>query len=382
VTYVNTILLLLVAILGVVVAVLLIQRARQSRDTQGIRESEARLRLMVDGSPVMMWTARPDTTHDFLNATVTEFTGLPLAQLLDNGWMAAVHPEDRDTIYRIYMPAVEARRPFTLEYRLRRADGAYRWILDTGVPNHAVDGTFVGYVGSCLDITERHDAENRIRGSRAALEVSHREIQQLAGRLITVHEDERRRLARDLHDDLTQRLARLAIDAGKRERGGSGDCDAWGAMRSELARLSEDVHALAYRLHPSVLDDLGLVEALRTECDRVARHGALRVDVEADAPDTVPAETSLCLFRVAQEALANALRHARASVVTVLLAPSGSGLKLAISDNGKGFDPAQPREHTSLGLASMRERVRVACGELAIDSKPGRGTTVVAWVPA
>ena len=155
-TYVNTILLLLVAILGVVVAVLLIQRARQSRDTQGIRESEARLRLMVDGSPVMMWTARPDTTHDFLNATVTEFTGLPLAQLLDNGWMAAVHPEDRDTIYRIYMPAVEARRPFTLEYRLRRADGAYRWILDTGVPNHAVDGTFVGLAEGARVVAGTH----------------------------------------------------------------------------------------------------------------------------------------------------------------------------------------------------------------------------------
>ena len=272
-TYVNTILLLLVAILGVVVAVLLIQRARQSRDTQGIRESEARLRLMVDGSPVMMWTARPDTTHDFLNATVTEFTGLPLAQLLDNGWMAAVHPEDRDTIYRIYMPAVEARRPFTLEYRLRRADGAYRWILDTGVPNHAVDGTFVGYVGSCLDITERHDAENRIRGSRAALEVSHREIQQLAGRLITVHEDERRRLARDLHDDLTQRLARLAIDAGsaagrqrRLRRVGSHAQRTGPAQRGRARPGISPASVRARRPRP--------VEALRTECDRVARHGA------------------------------------------------------------------------------------------------------------
>ena len=104
--------------------------------------------------------------------------------------------------------------------------------------------------------------------------------------------------------------------------------------------------------------------------------------MEAEGAGHRAAETSLCLFRVAQEASANALRHARASVVTVLLAPSGSGLKLAISDNGNGFDPAQPREHTSLGLASMRERVRVACGELAIDSKPGRGTTVVVRVPA
>ena len=202
----------------------------------------------------------------------------------------------------------------------------------------------------------------------------------LSGRLLTAHEDERRHLARELHDDLTQRLARLAIDAGRLERGAGAGAS---AMRQDLVRLSEDVHALSYRLHPSVLDDLGLVEALRAECDRVARHGDLRVEVEArGVPEAVPSEASLCLFRVAQEALTNAARHGRASAVTVLLSPRGQGLQLAISDNGSGFDPGRSRERASLGLASMRERVRLLRGELDIESTPGRGTTVVAWVPA
>ena len=202
----------------------------------------------------------------------------------------------------------------------------------------------------------------------------------MSGRLLTAHEDERRRLARELHDDLTQRLARLAIDAGKLERGVAADAS---EMRKDLVRLSEDVHALSYRLHPSVLDDLGLVEALRAECDRVARHGDLRVEVDArDVPEAVPSETSLCLFRVAQEALNNATRHGRASAVTVLLSPRDRGLQLAVSDNGNGFDPAHSRERASLGLASMRERVRLLRGQLDIESTPGRGTTVVAWVPA
>ena len=161
----------------------------------------------------------------------------------------------------------------------------------------------------------------------------------MSGRLLTAHEDERRRLARELHDDLTQRLARLAIDAGKLERARGGRTHR--PMRKDLVRLSEDVHALSYRLHPSVLDDLGLVEALRAECDRVARSGELRVEVDAhDVPEAVPSETSLCLFRVAQEALNNAARHARASAVTVLLSPRDRGLQLAVSDNGSGFDPA------------------------------------------
>ena len=204
----------------------------------------------------------------------------------------------------------------------------------------------------------------------------------LSGRLLTAHEDERRRLARELHDDLTQRLARLAIDAGKLEQGGEVEGNAAG-MRKELVRLSEDVHALSYRLHPSMLDDLGLVEALRAECDRVEQHGALRVEVDAThVPDKLPADTSLCLFRVAQEALNNASRHARASAVTVLLSQSDNGIRLAISDNGVGFLAAGTRTRASLGLASMRERVRLQRGHIDIESTPGRGTTVVAWVPA
>jgi signal transduction histidine kinase len=202
----------------------------------------------------------------------------------------------------------------------------------------------------------------------------------LSGRLLTAHEDERRHLSRELHDDLTQRLARLAIDAGRLERSAGAPAS---AMRKDLVRLSEDVHALSYRLHPSVLDDLGLIEALRAECDRVARHGDLRVEFDESAvAGAVPSETSLCLFRVAQEALNNAVRHGQASAVTVLLSRRSHGLQLAVSDNGSGFDTARLRERTSLGLASMRERVRLLRGELDIESTPGRGTTVVAWVPA
>src|SRR5688572_18513837 len=138
-------------------------------------------------------------------------------------------------------------------------------------------------------------------------------------------------------------------------------------MHKDLVRLSEDVHAMSYRLHPSVLDDLGLVEALRAECHRVARRGNARVEVDArDVPEAMPNDTSLCLFRVAQEALNNAMRHGQASAVTVLLSARDRGLQLAVSDNGKGFDPAHSRERASLGLASMRERVRLLQGQLDI----------------
>jgi PAS domain S-box-containing protein len=381
-TYIDGALLIVVVTQAATLIALLIRRKQNARVEQALRQSEERFSRIVDRAPVMLWTARPDTTLDYLNQNCIEFTGLPIEKLRDEGWLDAVHPDDRDYCTGIYGPAIEARKPFRFEYRVRRADGVYRWLLASGVPKYGPDGSYAGYVGCDIDITERRNAEDLMRESRAALEVSHREVQQLAGRLLTAHEDERRHLARELHDDLTQRLARLAIDAGRME--GAADApEGVRPLREGLVRLSEDVHSLSYRLHPSVLDDLGLVEALKTECDRVARHGELRVDVEASAvPAAVPAEASLCLFRVAQEALSNAARHAHASAVTVLLSSRSTGLQLTVSDNGSGFDPERSRDHASLGLASMRERVRLLQGEFDIESAPGRGTTVVAWVPA
>ena len=369
-----------VVVQAAAIATLIIRGKKRTRAERALRESEERFRRIIDRAPVMIWTARPNTSLDYLNGNCVEFTGLPIEKLLDEGWLDAVHPEDRDYIVGTYTPAIEARTPFLFEYRVRRADGAYRWLLATGVPKYEPDGSYAGYIGCDVDITDRRNAEDVSRESRIALEASHREIQQLAGRLLTAHEDERRRLARELHDDLTQRLARLAIDAGRMESAADAP-EGVRPLREDLVRLSEDVHALSYRLHPSVLDDLGLVEALKAECDRVARQCALRVDVDASGvANQLSADASLCLFRVAQEALNNVARHAHATAVTVQLLPSRNGMQLAISDNGQGFN-SEIRTHASLGLASMRERVRLLQGELDIESTPGRGTTVVASVP-
>jgi signal transduction histidine kinase len=210
------------------------------------------------------------------------------------------------------------------------------------------------------------------------------EAQALSGRLITAHEDERRWLARELHDDITQRLAGLAIDAAKLPEGDlpPSDTDARRSIRGGLIQLSEDVHNLSYRLHPSMLDDLGLVEALKAECHRFARSESVRVDVDGDnLPPTLPREVALCIYRVAQEALRNIGRHANASIVQLSLALRDDGLLLAVRDNGSGFEPDLHTRRPSLGHAGMRERIRLLAGKLDIQSAPGGGTTVVAWVP-
>ena len=220
----------------------------------------------------------------------------------------------------------------------------------------------------------------RARRRRAELEA-----RTLGGRLITAHEDEGRRLARELHDDVTQRLAGLSIEAATLQRLGepAARAAAEQSISGELAHLSRDVHALSYRLHPSVIDDLGLEQALRMECERAARRGAVEVDLRCDAASgALRGEPALCLFRVAQEALRNALRHAQARRVEVHLRPERGGAELSVVDDGRGFDPQAGRERASLGLASMRERVALLGGWWAVHSRPGQGTRITAWVPA
>jgi signal transduction histidine kinase len=221
-----------------------------------------------------------------------------------------------------------------------------------------------------VDITERKRSEAAARG--------------LSRRLITAQEQERARLARELHDDITQRLARLAIDVSRCESPAAGNSRAETAreVREGLVRLCEDVHSLSYRLHPAMLDDLGLPTALRAECERFCQRLPISIDLALDdLPEPVSGATALALFRVAQEALRNVARHAQARVVHLSLRALDDGLELAVQDDGCGFNPLEHRDRPSLGLASMRERIELLGGEFDLDSTPGHGTTVIAWTP-
>jgi len=238
-------------------------------------------------------------------------------------------------------------------------------------------GALMLILGLTLNLIRRRQAE-------MALIKSEDQYRTLSRRLINAQEEERARLARELHDDVTQRLALLAIDVARVELGAP-EAASSGTLHEVgrgLVQLSGDVHSLSYRLHSSVLEDLGLAEAIKAECERVSRQEAIPVEVKLrDLSGPAPRDASLCLFRVTQEALRNVARHAKARTVEVSLRAIDGGLQVAIRDDGVGFDPANHREHPSLGLASMRERVHLLEGELNIESAPGGGTLVLAWVP-
>ncbi len=215
------------------------------------------------------------------------------------------------------------------------------------------------------------------------LRAAEKETRDLSARLLSANEDERRRLARDLHDDFSHRIARLSMDAAQLERSERlrDEPRIVHNIREELSHLAEDIHDVSHRLHPTTLEDLGLADALRTECDLLARSAALKIVVEVDAvPEQLPSEIALCAFRVAQEALRNVSRHARASTVDLSVKASNGSLSLAVRDDGVGFDPTVQRG-VSLGHASMRERVRLLGGVVEIHSAPGRGTTIQTHIP-
>jgi PAS domain S-box-containing protein len=350
--------------------------ARRRRDRK-LLESESRLAAGAELAGLAFYDVDFESGVARVDDRMRELCGIPDDRLQGlqalQFWTEQLHADDRDRVLDLRRQLHEGRlERLSVEYRVLHPTHGERWIHHAArVGMRDADGRTLRSFGVLRDITRTKQAEGALRD--------------LSRRLIQAHEDERALLARELHDDVTQRLAVLAIDVGRAELAAPRGAQA-GLMRSvhaQLVRLSEDIHALAYQLHPSVLEELGLVEALRAECDRRSSQGRLAVAVDLQPGSAVVGkEAQLCLFRVAQEALNNVVRHSGRNVASLTLRQTDGGLLLAVRDDGVGFDSTGPRQGPSLGMLSMRERVHLVNGTLDIESGPGQGTTVVAWVPA
>lgn len=230
------------------------------------------------------------------------------------------------------------------------------------------------------EVSKRIDTEQ-------SLEANRRDLRLLASQLLRLQEEERRRISRDLHDDINQRLALLSIDIEMLEQQLPDASDRTvrtvRTIQDRIVELSDNVRRLAYQFHPSILDDLGLSIALRRLVDDFqTRTGIEARFIGKDIPKHAAKDVVTCLYRVAQEGLANISRHARAKNVRVELLRVRDGLQLMISDDGVGFDMNRyDGQRGSLGLLSMRERVSLVAGTLGIQSTPGEGTQICAWVP-
>jgi PAS domain S-box-containing protein len=335
-------------------------------------EKEALFRVMADTAPVMIWISGPDKLCTFFNKRWLTFTGRPAEAELGTGWVEGVHRDDLERCLATYHESFDRREEFVVEYRLRRHDGEYRWLSDTGAPWFTPDGSFAGYIGSCFDVTDLKLAAEALSG--------------VSARLIEAQEQERTRIARELHDDIGGALAVLGIEllragqpvSGSPGRKHPGTSEVYEKMQEIAARVSR----LSHQLHPPALEYFGLAEAIRLESREFSDKYRIQVQCSCNEFPAKPDRmVSLSFLRILQEALHNAGRHSRAESVTVNVVAEPDSLSLEVKDDGIGFDPGSSRLAAGLGLISMRERMRLIGGECAIWSQPGQGTKIFCRAP-
>lgn len=271
---------------------------------------------------------------------------------------------------------------FTQEYACHSPDEK-RWFLMRVTPLKDTKGVVISHT----DISGQIQVGLALEEHVLLLKEKQKEMEYLAGKLIVSQEEERKRIARDLHDDFNQRLAALSVELESIERATSTPTGLparqLAEIRSQVVQLSDDLHDLAYKLHPSLLEHVGLEVAVRDHVAEFAKRTGLPATFTArKAPRTLSSEVATNLFRVMQESLQNVSKHAQATEVTVKLSGSSKGVGLSVRDNGKGFDLENMNARLKgLGLVSMQERVRGLGGFLRIHSLPKAGTKVCAWIP-
>jgi PAS domain S-box-containing protein len=343
----------------------------RTRTESALRESEERFRLLANAVPVIIWMTDLNLQCTYMNQTCLNLTGQSFEAMLGAGWQQVVSPDDVTEIWSAFSKAIERREPFDVEFRLRRHDGEFFWVICRGVPRYNGDGSLTGYIGSAMDISEKKLAKEALAT--------------INQRLIDAQDEERSRIARELHDDITQRLALLSISlSGLSQATHVSSIKGRQTIektRQEAAALAKDVQAISHRLHPARLDYLNFGVAAAALCREISNQHGVEISFRADGvPVDLSNRIAVCLYRVLQEALQNAIKHSGAQKVDVSLCRRSDQMELSVSDHGAGFDLNAMRGR-GLGLVSMQERLKTVNGRLDITSEPDRGTTIQAWVP-
>ncbi len=359
---------------------LLIHRRRRLAAEEALRRKTEELDQFFSVALDLLCIANTEGYFERLNPAFERTLGFTREELMARGFLDFIHPDDRQATREAMGTLASQKTLATFSNRYLSKDGAVRWMEWNAVP-----------VGSRIyaaarDVTERKQADEAFRENQRILRQNEDDLRRLAGRLIYAQEEERTRLARELHDDLAQRLAVFAIDLGRLEQKWVEPAvpvkEGLREMKENVVKLSQDVHNLSRQLHPSILDDLGLIKAVEAECMNFSRREGVDVVFNHDTISRViPRDVSLSLYRIIQEGLRNISKHACAEHISVSLKGTGQDLQLSIQDDGIGFDWAEVGNQPGLGFSSMRERARLIHGDLLIQSQPEKGTVITLRVP-
>ncbi|HJQ22862.1 MAG TPA: PAS domain-containing protein [Blastocatellia bacterium] len=341
-------------------------------------DSEACLRLALEAAGMATWDWDIASDVVYHSPRLEPMFGLAPGgvNLSHSVFMDEIHEEDRGRVEQAIEQAFKGEIDYTLEFRVIWPDGSVHWLASRGLVQRNPAGEPERMIGVVMDITERKEAE----------QLRHH----LLNRIVAAQEEERRRVSRELHDQMGQNLAALIVGLESLKSPCASSAPALNRLRwlQELAnRLSQEVHSLAWELRPPALDDLGLPMALERYIQQWSAHGDVAIDWHASGftERRLPSAVETTLYRVVQEALTNVLKHAQATRVSLILRAAADSVLAIIEDNGRGFDAdaslraAAP--HYKLGLVGMRERVLLVNGTLNIESLPDHGTTVYVRIP-
>ncbi len=329
---------------------------------EALRRSEERHRIIANVTNDVLWDSDPDSDLINFSDGLLPVFGYRSKELTTMKWWAGkIHPDERDAVWKAMQDALGGdASSWMSQYRFQKADGQFAHVLDRGYIFRGADGRATRFMGAMIDITDQVEAQEA--AALAALE-------------------ERRRLARDLHDAVTQSLYSLSLmaEAARRHARG-GDWNMTGDYIRRLGELAQqslkEMRLLVYEMRPSVLEKEGLAGALQARLDAVERHSGIRARLMVELDEELTPATQLQYYRVAVEALNNALKHSGATAVRVLIRSTGDAVLLEVSDNGRGFEPGRAAASGGLGLVSMRERLEKLGGEFELETAPGKGTTV------
>jgi len=340
---------------------------------EALQKSEEEFSLAFEAARLGWWVWNEDTGQIMVSEGTKAVFGLSSdfeSEISLQTFLNSVHPEDRERVYRTWRQAMAAGNHYYVEYRVVWPDGTVHWAESRGHTNTDAQGRRVQMIGVSMDITERKQAEETLRA--------------VGGRLIEAQEQERIRIARELHDDVCQRLAILGIEIEKLKepprlsmRELAERTEHLTGFTTEIAR---DLQALSHELHSSKMDILGTTPAMKSFCNEFSRQHQVEIEfTDGDVP-ALPRDVSLCLYRVLQEALHNAVKHSGVKRFFVELRGDSTAVELVVRDFGNGFDP-ESIDGRGLGLISMRERVNLVKGTFSIESLPRWGTLIRARVP-
>jgi signal transduction histidine kinase len=340
------------------------------------RENEERMKMAALSAGAGLWSIDLVTGNTWATTKVNQLFNIsPDRDINYNSILECVHIDDRSLLNDFFQQATLSGEESVIEFRLGSDDGS-RWI-NCRCQFQKKPG-MGRLMGTFIDITDRKKMEEMLR-------FREKELTSLTERLIYSKEEELRKISRDLHDDLAQRLTALAIDTGILEAS---------AMSSEmylkihdikntLSELSEIIHDLSRQLHPSILEDLGLIDAIKSECRTFSARTGIKVEFSHNgAFHLLPAPVELCIYRVLQEALQNLAKHSGTKMAQVTALRDNDHVQFTVQDFGTGFSPHDIMRNNGVGITSMKERVRLVNGRMSLSSSPGKGTTIRISVPA